>query len=61
MLRYWYLSRVKDIASDYKMSEGKLKMILFRTRFVITKINGYCFVPRSNQTIIFYNIASIQS
>lgn len=32
MRRYWYLSGVKDIASDYQMSESKVKMILLRTR-----------------------------
>ncbi len=32
MRRYWYLSGVKDIAADYRMSESKVKMILLRTR-----------------------------
>lgn len=30
--RYWYLSPVKEIAEDYKISESKVKMILLRTR-----------------------------
>lgn len=32
MRRYWYLSSIKDIASDYRMSESKVKMTLLRTR-----------------------------
>lgn len=32
MRRYWYFSGVKEIASDYQMSESKVKMILLRTR-----------------------------
>lgn len=32
MRRYWYLSGVKEIASDYQMSESKVKMVLLRTR-----------------------------
>ena len=30
--RYWYLSQVKEIASEYAVSESKVKMILMRTR-----------------------------
>lgn len=30
--RYWYLSSIKDIASEHKFSESKVKMILFRSR-----------------------------
>lgn len=30
--RYWYLSPISEIAADYRMSESKVKMILFRTR-----------------------------
>lgn len=30
--RYWYLSPIKEIAADYKFSESKVKMMLFRTR-----------------------------
>lgn len=32
MRRYWYLCSIKDIASDYQMSESKVKMVLLRTR-----------------------------
>ena len=32
MLRYWYLCSVKDIASELKLSESKVKMILLRER-----------------------------
>lgn len=32
MRRYWYFSQVKDIASEYSMSESKVKMSLMRTR-----------------------------
>lgn len=32
MRRYWYFSQVKDIASEYGMSESKVKMSLMRTR-----------------------------
>lgn len=32
MRRYWYLSSIKDIATDYQMSESKVKMLLLRTR-----------------------------
>lgn len=30
--RYWYFCTVKEIASDLKISEGKVKMSLYRTR-----------------------------
>lgn len=30
--RYWYLSPIKEIATDYGMSESKVKMSLFRAR-----------------------------
>lgn len=30
--RYWYFCTVKEIASDLKVSEGKVKMSLYRTR-----------------------------
>lgn len=30
--RYWYLSSVKEIAQDYRMSESRVKMSLLRTR-----------------------------
>lgn len=32
MRRYWYLSSIQEIASDYGMSESKVKMMLMRTR-----------------------------
>lgn len=32
MQRYWYFSPVKEIASDYGMTESKVKMILLRAR-----------------------------
>lgn len=32
MRRYWYMSSIKEIASDFAMSESKVKMILFRVR-----------------------------
>ena len=30
--RYWYLSSVKEIASDYAIGESKVKMSLLRSR-----------------------------
>ena len=30
--RYWYLSSIKEIAEDYEISEGKVKMTLLRIR-----------------------------
>ena len=30
--RYWYMSSIKEIAKDYELSEGKVKMILLRIR-----------------------------
>ena len=32
MRRYWYFSTVKEIASDYGMTESKIKMMMYRTR-----------------------------
>lgn len=32
MRRYWYLCPIKEIASDFKLSESKVKMTLLRTR-----------------------------
>jgi RNA polymerase sigma-70 factor (ECF subfamily) len=32
MRRYWYLSPVKEIASDFGISESKVKMQLLRAR-----------------------------
>ncbi len=32
MRRYWYLSPIKEIASDFAMSESKVKMLLYRVR-----------------------------
>ena len=32
MRRYWYLSSVKEIASDFSMTESNVKVILHRTR-----------------------------
>lgn len=32
MRRYWYMSTVKEIADDYKISESKVKMSLLRSR-----------------------------
>lgn len=32
MRRYWYLSSVKEIASDFSVSESKVKMALMRSR-----------------------------
>lgn len=30
--RYWYLSSIKEIASDYRLKESKVKVTLLRTR-----------------------------
>lgn len=30
--RYWYMSSIKEIASDFSLSESNVKMILLRTR-----------------------------
>ena len=30
--RYWYMSSIKEIADDYEISEGNVKMTLFRVR-----------------------------
>lgn len=43
--RYWYFSSVKEIASDYKMTESKVKMMLSRTREQLKKLlekEGVC-------------------
>ena len=32
MRRYWYLSSIKEICLDFRMSESKVKMILLRLR-----------------------------
>ena len=32
MRRYWYMSSIKEIAGDYRLSESKVKMILLRVR-----------------------------
>ena len=32
MRRYWYMSSIKEIATDYKLSESKVKMSLLRSR-----------------------------
>ena len=32
MRRYWYMSSVKEIARDYKLTNSKVKMVLMRTR-----------------------------
>ena len=32
MRRYWYFSAVSEIARDYGMTEGKVKMLLLRSR-----------------------------
>lgn len=36
--RYWYLSPVREIASDYKVSESKVKMSLLRTRNELKRV-----------------------
>lgn len=36
--RYWYLSSIKEIAEDYKMSESKVKVSLLRLRNSLKKI-----------------------
>ncbi len=30
--RYWYMSSIQEIAEDYEISEGKVKMTLLRIR-----------------------------
>ena len=35
--RYWYLSKINDIAEEYSMSESKVKSMLFRTRNELKK------------------------
>lgn len=53
--RYWYLSSIKEIASDYRLKESKVKVTLLRTRellreflrkegIVIWKMNDYLIV-----------------
>ena len=36
--RYWYLSDAKEIARDFHMSEGAVRVLLFRTREKLQKI-----------------------
>ena len=36
--RYWYMSSVKEIAADYKLSESDVKMTLYRVRGELKKI-----------------------
>ena len=36
--RYWYMSPICDIAADFGMSEGKVKMILMRERKDLRKL-----------------------
>ena len=36
--RYWYMSPISDIADDFGMSEGKVKMILMRERKNLRKL-----------------------
>ncbi|WP_426351028.1 RNA polymerase sigma factor [Alloiococcus sp. CFN-8] len=38
MRRYWYLSSIKEIAADFKVSESKVKMSLLRTRKKLKQI-----------------------
>lgn len=38
MRRYRYLSSIKEIASDYQMSESKVKMLLLRVRKELQKL-----------------------
>ena len=38
MRRYWYLSPIKEIATEYDMSESKIKMSLFRSRNELKKM-----------------------
>lgn len=36
--RYWYLSSISEIAKDFAISEGNIKIILFRTRNKLKKV-----------------------
>ena len=36
--RYWYMSSIQEIANDYEISEGKVKMTLLRTRNKLKQI-----------------------
>ncbi len=38
MRRYWYLSPIKEIATEYSISESKVKMSLFRSRNELKKL-----------------------
>ncbi len=38
MRRYWYLSSIKEIATDFKVSESQVKMSLLRTRKKLKQI-----------------------
>ena len=37
MRRYWYFNSIKEIANEYHMTEGKVKMLLLRTRRELKK------------------------
>lgn len=37
MLRYWYFNSIKEIAKKYRITEGKAKMLLLRTRRELRK------------------------
>ena len=37
MRRYWYFSSIKEIAKEYRMTEGKVKMLLLRARGALKK------------------------
>ena len=37
MRRYWYFSSIKEIANEYHMTEGKVKMLLLRVRRELKK------------------------
>ena len=38
MRRYWYMSSIKEIAADYKLSESDVKMTLYRARGELKKV-----------------------
>ena len=38
MRRYWYLSPIKEISTDYSISESKVKMSLLRSRNELKQI-----------------------
>ena len=37
MSRYWYFNSIKEIAKEHRMTEGKVKMLLLRTRRELKK------------------------